>query len=180
MPTDESMPDLEPPITDPLAPEGDAPPEPGPDDVEAQAPEVVEPEPEPEQVPARGDGPIALLIAPGPENIGAVVSFAAPYLDGGEWVPAKFFTLDFWSFTPEGNPEDVAGLSKTPIRFRFQGGLGEVRLAGKKKPLTIDPSVDDLVNFNGPNQGRVVAVRAIPASKDGPILEVDLSPAAAS
>ena len=126
--------------------------------------------------------PISLLIAPGPDRCGAVVSLDAPDLDSGEWLRAKFRMLDNWVFTPEGgdptrvNDDQLELLSLTPIRFLFHGKTGVLAReyladqADFPAPLCIVPHAFSLagVGVNSPNG--YVEVRAV----DGevPVLEV--------
>lgn len=134
------------------------------------------------QPPPEPRGPISLLIAPGPDRCGAVVSLDAPDLDSGEWLKAKFRMLDNWVFTPEGgdptrvDDDQLELLALTPIRFLFRGKTGvlvqEVLSdnGSKGQTLCIVPHVFSLagVGVNSPNG--YVEVRAV----DGevPVLEV--------
>lgn len=143
-----------------------------------------QPPPEPPQFdpPPEPRSPISLLIAPGPDRCGAVVSLDAPDLDSGEWLRAKFRMLDNWVFTPEGgdptrvDDDQLELLALTPIRFLFRGKTGvlvqEVLSDNgpKGQTLCIVPHAFSLagVGVNSPNG--YVEVRAV----DGevPVLEV--------
>jgi hypothetical protein len=139
-----------------------------------------EPPPEPPQPdpPPEPRGFISLLIAPGPDRCGAVVSLDAPDLDSGEWRKAKFRTLDNFVFTPEGgNPDrtdddQLEQLAASPIRFLFHGKIGVLRWvhSDPSESLCIVPHAFDLagVGVNSPNGW--VFVRAV----DGeiPVLEI--------
>lgn len=148
-------------------------------EVQAQPP----PEPPQPDPPPEPRGPISLLIAPGPDRCGAVVSLDAPDLDFGEWLEAKFRMLDNWVFTPEGgdptrvDDDQLELLALTPIRFLFHGKIGVLvreTLSSddtyKGQTLCIVPHAFSLagVGVNSPNG--YVEVRAL----DGevPVLEV--------
>lgn len=134
-----------------------------------------------DRMPPTPGRPICISIVPGQDQRGAHAELNSPELDSGEWVPCHFRRLYGHQYQPDEKLDPLTPellirevLERTPIQFHFHGKTGELRLQGKKKPLTILPGLMTLTEGPESGMGPLTAVRVVDGAK--PVLEVNLAP----